>query len=264
MLAKPPDTVTRQVAVVLGTSGAGQALLNVLQQLLGRDTPIELHGLFIEDVDLQRAAALPFAKELCRLTLSVREIQNTRFDQSIALRMRTARSAIEALAKRMGVSHTFSNTQGSTLRLLRDTVHSADITVFEPSRKLAAPPVYQFTAGHRAPRRIVAVIDNVVTGDEALLTATRLAEDQTERITILLRAESPIELQTLEHMVHELLPSRPAGLLLLPDLEIHQLIATVLAERADMLVIGAQEELLKPRSLELLLQQLECPICLVR
>jgi hypothetical protein len=264
MLTRTPDSVTRQIAVILGTSGSGQAVLNVLQQLLGRDAPIELHGLFIEDVDLKRAAALPFAKELCRLTLSVREIPNTGFDRTVALRMRSARHALEELARRMGVSHTFRNIQGSTVSLLRDTAHSADITVFEPWRKLPAPAAHRFAPGRLAPRRIVVVIDDVTSADEALLIASRLVEDNAERMTVLLRAENPTELQALEHMVRELLPGRPARLLLMPDRETQHLVATVLAERADMLVIGAREELLKSRSLGLLLQQLECPICLVR
>jgi len=75
MPVKLPDAVTRRVAVILGTSGSGQQLLNFLQPLLGKDTEIDLQGVFIEDDALQRAAALPF-KELCRLTLSVREIHS--------------------------------------------------------------------------------------------------------------------------------------------------------------------------------------------
>lgn len=264
MLAKIPDIVTRQIAVILGTSGSGQSLLDVLQQFPGNDVPFELHGLFIEDDDLQRVAALPFAKELCRLTLSIRDIQHAGFDRTVALRMRTARNAIEELARRLGVAHTFRHTQGSTLRLLRDTVNSADITVFEPLRKLSVAPVRQFTPGRQTPRPVVIVLDDVLTADEILLTAAQLAEGQTTRITVILRAESKAKLQTLEHMAYELLPGRPTHLLSLPDHGIQTLIAAVLAERAGMLVIGAREELLRPRTLGLLLQHLECPICLVR
>lgn len=264
MPAKTPDTFTQQIAVILGTGGSGQPLLNILQQLLGRDTVMNLHGVFIEDDELQQAAALPFVKELCRLTLSVREIQNTRFDRSIAVRMRTARSAVEGLAQRMGVSHSFRTAHGSTISLLRDTVHAANITVFEPPRKFKAPAIRQPEHVRRAARRIVVVIDDVVTGDEALLTAALLAEGQTHRMTILLRAESTAELDAMHHLIHELLPVGPTRLLLLPGQGIQQLIAAVLAERADMLVLGASEELLKPESLGSMLKQLECPICLVR
>jgi len=264
MLAKTPDTNKQQIAVILGTSGSGQPLLKILQQLLGKDTGIQLHGVFIEDDELQRVAALPFVKELSRLTLSVCEIHNTQFDRTIALRMRTARSAVEGLARRMGVSHTFRKARGSTTRLLREAVYSANITVFEPLRKFAAPSIGQPLHGRHSPRRIVVVIDDVVTGDEALLTAALLAKGQTHRISILLRAETPVELDAMNHMINDLLPSGPNRLLLLQDHGIQHLIAAVLAERADMLVLGASEELLQSESLGLLLKQLECPICLVR
>lgn len=264
MLAKTPDTVTQQIAVILGTSGSGQPLLNILQRLLGKDTVKELHGVFIEDDELQQVVALPFVKELCRLTLSVREIHNTRFNRTIALRMRTARSAVEELAGRMGVSHTFREAQGSTTRLLREAVHSSDITVFEPLRKLAAPAIRQSVHGGRSPRRIVVVTDDVKTGDEALLVAALLAENEAHRISILLRAEAPSELEAMDHMISDLLPAGPIRLQLLPDDGVQNLIAAVLAERADMVVLGASEELLKTDSLASLLKQLECPICLVR
>jgi len=264
MPSKTPDTVTQQIAVILGTSGSGQPLLNILRRLLGKDTGTELHGVYIENDELQRAAALPFVKELCRLTLSVREIHNTQFDRTTALRMRTARSAVEELARHMGVPHTFREAQGSTIRLLRETVHSSDVTVFEPLSRLAGPTIRQSMHGERVPRRIVVVIDEVETGDEALLIATLLAESDTRRISILLRAETPAELEVMDNMISDLLPAGTKRLLLLPDHGVQHLIAAVLAERADMLVLGASEELLKTESLGSLLKQLNCPICLVR
>ena len=77
-------------------------------------------------------------------------------------------------------------------------------------------------------------------------------------------AVAAADLATLNHLTSELLPSEPARILLLQDLGIQNLIATTRAERADMLVLGASEELLKPESLRPLLEQLRCPICLVR
>ena len=264
MVANTPETVTQQVAVILGTSGSGQPLLSILRRLLGKDAVTVLHGVFIEDDELQRAAALPFVKELCRLTLSVREIHSARFDRTIALRMRTARSAVEELAQRMGVSHTFREARGSTINLLQEAAYSSDITIFEPLRKLATPGIAQSVHGERPPQRIVVVIDNADTGDEALLIAALLAGNETQKISILLRAETPVELDAMNHLINDLLPTAPNRLLLLQDKSVQHLVATVLAERADMLVLGASEELLQSETLGALLRQLECPICLVR
>lgn len=264
MLSKHPDTTTQQVAVIMSTSGSGRPLLNLLQQLLGEGTKIQLHGVFIEDDELQQVAALPFVKELSRLTLSIHEIHSTRFDRTIALRVRTARSAVEGLARRMGVSHTFRKARGSTVSLLRETVHTANITVFEPSRKLAAPMIGQPLLVRSSPRHVVVVIDDMDTCDKALLTATLLAKGRTHRITVILRAETSVEEDAMNQLINDLLPTGPDHLLLLQDKGVQNLVAAVRAERADMLVLGASEELLKPATLRVLLKQLECPVCLVR
>ena len=84
MVTKKPETATQQIAVVLGAISSGQPVLDILAQLLGKDAGIELHGVFIEDEELQKAAALPLVNELCRLTLTVREINVPRFDRAIA------------------------------------------------------------------------------------------------------------------------------------------------------------------------------------
>ena len=231
MPVKLPDTVTRRVAVILGTGGSGQQLLNFLQPLLGKDTEINLQGVFIEDDELQRAVALPFSKELCRLTLSVREIQSARFERTIALQTRTARRAIADLARRMGVSHTFHKVRGSTISLLLETAHSADITVFEPLRIFAASPIAPPVLASRLKQRIVVAVDDPA---------------------------------TLDRLISDLLPAAPARILLSPGSEIQNLIAAARAERADMLVLGTSEKLLNPESLRLLIEQLHCPICLVR
>jgi len=263
MPVKPPDTVARRVAVVLGTGGSGKQMLNFLRPLLGINTEINLQGVFIEDDELQRAVALPFSKELCRLTLSVREIQSTRFERTIALQTRTAHRAIAGLARRMGVSHSFRKLRGSTISLLRETAHSADITVFEPLRIFAASPIAPPVQTSRPQQQIVVAVENPATAAEVLIAAALLAEGDMHRVSVLLTTATPTKLAALDHLISELLPTKPERILLLPGSGIQNLIATARTERAEMLVLGASEELLKPESLRLLIEQLRCPICLV-
>jgi hypothetical protein len=264
MPEKRPDTNLRRVAVILGMGGSGQALLEVLPLLLDKDTEIDLQGVFIEDDEMQRAAALPFVKELCRLTLSVREFHNVQFERAVALRTRTARRALAELAQHMGVPHTFRNVQGSTIGLLQETAYSADITVFEPLRMFSAAPVSPHVQTHRSRQHIVVAINDLATGADALIAATLLAEGAMRRISVLLTAADPAEQDALARMVGNLLPAEPARILLLPEPGVRHLIAAARAEGASMLVLGASEELLKPESLRSLREQLRCPICLVR
>jgi hypothetical protein len=264
MLAKFPDTVPQRVAVILGTSGSGQILLEVLRPLLGKDTQIDLQGVFVVDDELQRAAALPFVKELCRLTLNVREFRSTQFERAVALRTRTARKAVAELARRMGVTHTFRHVRGSTVDLLQQTAHSADITVFEPLQMFAATSVLSPLQTQRSAQRIVVAVSDRATGAKALVAAMLLAKGEMHRISILLTATAPSEPDTLDRMISDLLPADPASVLLLSEPGVQHLIAAVRAEDAGMLVLGTSEELLKAESLRSLRKQLRCPICLVQ
>ena len=264
MLARLPDTVPLRVAVILGTSGSGQILLEGLRPLLGKDTQIDLQGVLVVDDELQRAASLPFAKELCRLTLSVREFHSTQFERAVALRTRTARRAVAELARRMGVSHTFRDIRGSTIELLRQTAHSADITVFEPLQMFAATSVLPPVQTRRPSQRIVVAVSDLATGAKALIAAMLLAEGEMRRISILLSARAPAEQDTLDRMISDLLPADPASVLLLSEPGVKHLIAAARTEDAGMLVLGTSEELLKAESLRSLREQLRCPICLVR
>jgi len=264
MLATSANRVLRRVAVVLGISRADRALLNILQPLLDKETETNLQGVFIEDNELQQVANLPFVKELCRLTLSVREIHSTQFERTVAVRTRSARRAITSLALSTGLPHSFQTVKGSTVNLLRETAHSADITIFEPLRIFAAPAIALPAPAPRSLQRIVVAVNDFSMGAETLAAANFLAGGKMRRLHLLLTATTSAELDALNRMIEEHFPDDPARIQLIPGAEIQKLIATANSERADMLVLGASEDLLKPESLQTLLKQLRCPICLVR
>ena len=264
MQAKLPDTAPRRITVVLGIGGSGKPLLDILRPLLGKDTEIDLQGVFVEEDELQRAASLPFVKELCRLTLSVREFHSAQYERAVALRTRTARRTIAEFARIMGVPHTFRNVRGSTISLLQETAHSAGITVFEPLPMFTPSPIPPPVQTRRSRQRIVVAVDDRATAAEALIAATLLAEGEMHRISVLLPAVAAAEQDALERMIRDLLPAGPARVLLLSEPGIQCLIAAVRSEGAGMLVLGASEELLKSQSLRSLREQLRCPVCLVR
>ena len=264
MLAKLPETVPHRVAVILGTSGSGQLLLEGLRPLLGEDTQIDLQGVFVVDDELQHAAALQFVQELYLLTLSVREFHSTQFERAVALRTRTARKAVAELARRMGVSHTFRDIRVSTVELLRQTAHSADIPVFEPLQMFATTSVLPAVQTQRSSQHIVVAVSDPATGAKALIAAMLLAEGEMGRISILLTASAPAEQDTLDRMIDDLLPFVVPMRRVSVSTQLQHLIAAARAEDAGMLVLGASEELLKPESLRSLREQLRCPVCLVR
>jgi hypothetical protein len=221
MKEKLPDTVTRRIAVILELGGSGQPLLDLLQPLLDIEGDTDLLGVFVEDDELLRAAALPFVQEL-----------------------------------------SFRSVRGPAVNLLRDTAHSADITVFEPMWMFAAAQLSPSV--HRRPqKRIVVAVDDLETGAEVLIAAALLAEGGSRRLSVLLTGPAVKELDALDSLITELLPAGPARIRIVPEPGVQSLIAETRLEGAGMLVLGATEERLKPESLRLLREQLRCPVCLI-
>ena len=115
MATNPADKVPRRIAVILGSGGSGRSLLDLVLPLLSRGREVEMHGVFLEEAEVRHAAELPFVKELCRVTFSVREFNSDHFERALALRMRTARRALAVLARRTGVMHSFRNVRGPAI-----------------------------------------------------------------------------------------------------------------------------------------------------
>jgi len=258
------DRAPKRIAVVLGSSGLGQRLLEVLLPLLGKGGNIHLQGVFVEEDELQHAAALPFVKELCRLTLSVREFHSTQLERDLTLRTRLAERSFDDMARRMGASHTFRSVRGSAVNLLREAARSADITVFAPLRTFAAEPVLLPVLTRRPQKRILVAIDDLATGAEALITAALLAEGEMSKISVLLTGAASTQTDAMDQLMRDLLPSELAHVLSQSESGIEFLTSAAHSEGAGLLVLGASEELLKHESLQSLREHLRCPICLVR
>jgi hypothetical protein len=262
MAAKAPEKNSRRVAVILGAGGSGRALLDQLYPLLGNRRNVEMQGVFLEEAEIQHAAELPFVKELCRFTFSVREFNSDQFEHALNLRMRTARRALSVLARRTGVSHTFRNVRGTAVSLVQETASDSDITVFEPVRLIAAT-LAQPTRSAKPRQRIVVVIDDLKTAGMTLLAAAQLAEGMMDRVTVITIAPVAGGSAQLDEVLRETLPARPA-VRPAPGPDFASLIRAVQREGATMLVLGASDRILDRRVLRELRQQLRCPICLVR
>jgi len=264
MAATPPERLPRRVAVILGAGSSGRRLLELVLPLLTRDREIEMHGVFLEEAEVQHAAELPFVKELCRVTFSVREFTSDQFERSLALRMRTAQRALAVLARRTGVAHSFRNVRGPAVRLLRETATVSDITVFEPLRQFGATVSRSPRDQARQPRVVVAIGD-LAGGRPALLAAGHLADGRAGRISVLVSGAAGQDLRAVNQLCEETLAGRPGGLRRVPtDGGVPALIDAAHSEGAALFVIAASDELLEPATLQLLRERLRCPICLVR
>lgn len=257
-----PEKAARRVAVILDT-GSSRGLLDLVLPLLGRDRPVEMKGVFLEEADVQHAAELPFVQELCRVTFSVREFNNEHFERVLALRIRTAQRALAVLARRAGVAHSFQNLRGSSARLLSETACDSDVTIFEPVRRVAV----SFTAAAvpgRHLRRIAVLIDDFETGSRALAAALQIADGHLHRLGILLTPAAAADERVRRLVMDGGRHDRPGHIRTLSDDSVPSLIQAIQVEAPALLVIGASIGFLSPEILRALRERLRCPVCLVR
>lgn len=254
-----PRTPALRIAVILGTGGSGRDLLERVQPLLGNERDVEMQGVFIEEAELQYAAELPFVQELCRVTFNVREFTSDQFERALALRMRSARQALDLLARRAGIRHSFRNVRGTALSLLRETAESSDITVFEPGRRINASK-----ADRARYRSIVAVITDAASTVGVIRAAQKLSAGRLERLSVVAYPRHGENVAKLEQQVMEILHGQPVQARMSSGSNPAALAEVVQKLGAAMVVMPASPELMETAELGYLRDRLECPVCLVR
>jgi hypothetical protein len=256
---EPSSRSPRRIAVILGPGSSSSKLLEQLLPLLSHDREVEMQGVFLEEANVRYAAELPFVQELCRVTFSVREFTTDEFDRTLALRMRSARRALQVLADRMGVRHSFRNIRGEAAGLLLETATAADITCFEP--------VSLFGAGVRqAPSRqhIVAVVSEAHNAADVLRAAAHLAGEKRASVSVLIARPAGGDYSSLRQLALESLRGNSVQLRSVGGDSIEVLAATATQMGATMLVLSASQVMAEPDALRSIRGSLRCPICLVR
>lgn len=132
--------VRRRVVVVFEPSPRGEAALTAAAGLAAR-LSAELAGLFIEDVNLVRMAALPFAQELGRVSAMLRPICAEEIEREFRLQAERARRELEAAAIALQLGWSFEAVRGTGLRPVFDLARDLDLVVVAPSRQTAERPV---------------------------------------------------------------------------------------------------------------------------
>lgn len=260
---KTADEAVRRVAVIMGSSGSDSRLLALLAPLFENDRSLEVQGVFLEDAEASHAAGLPFVKEVCRVTYSVREFTSDQFERNLALRVRTARRALTVLATRSGLSHSFRNVRGPGLRLLREAAASADITVFEPAR-LRLSGLVRAVPGRHPQRRIAALLSDAGSAPGVLSTALQLAGGDSRDITVLVAPADGADTADLSGIAQRALPRMPAAMRYLKGEEIAALCEAARELGATVAVLSAQRALALEGAVQALRAQMPCPVCLVR
>ncbi len=163
----------------------------------------ELHGLFVEDVELLRLVESPLARELDLLTASSRDAESREVEDQLKAHARQARETLDRLADRLRIKSSFKVARGGVTEEILAAATDADLVTLgrvgwtvRPRRDLGKTAHTLISSGRRRVlllKRAVAVKAPIIVlfeasdaGRDALDLAAQLASRRRDPLRVLL------------------------------------------------------------------------------
>jgi nucleotide-binding universal stress UspA family protein len=268
----------RRILLALDTATHNLATFEAATALAAR-LDAELHALFVEDINLLRLAALPFARETRLTSATTRRLQNPDMEQALRAEATRAQATLATVATRLNVRWSFQVTRGQMAAQVRAEAMETDLvaltfsggaparltqvtammeTVMQgaPCPLLILPP----GAGIRPP--FVVIYDGSPASARALRLAGQLAQAEAEAagVTVLLAAIEPPVLRRLRAEADTLLAGTTltAEFPALARTDATAIARAVRAASAGTLLMAADSPVFDGDVRRRLLEELEC------
>jgi hypothetical protein len=213
-MAERDHHVAARVIVSCDTSPLGESAI-AAAAALARRLDAELKGIFVEDINLIRTAALPFTQEVASATALVRRMPPGELQQLLERQAQSVRGVLAQAASALSLQWTFQVVRGAPLISVLDVMQGLDLAVFGHLGRFSTHPAAAAAVPTRQP--VMVIYDGTPAADRALDAAAALAEgmrcglvvalmDTSERASTL-RTQARAQLER-----HH--PQRPAALFL--------------------------------------------------
>lgn len=279
MIPDPDRSRINRILVALDTSPHSVAALEAAVQL-AEEWSAELVGLFVEDLDLLRLAQLPFAREVSAYSARVRAIGPEQLELQLRAQAARLRRQMARMAMRRGIRWSFEVSRGDIVAELLEQAKDADLIIlgktgWSESHTMGSTTRLVVTKARgrvlivRRTGRLVPALRIIFDGSEAaveaLLSGAMLAEREARELSVLLVAEEEELISDLRRQAAKLLRERGLSAryraMTGPD-------PGELAEAAEaldcVLVVPADIEGLAGEEMLKFLDELECPVLVVR
>ena len=264
----------RRILIALDASASGLAALETAVALASR-MEAELLGLFVEDINLLRFAALPFAREVSYFSARTRRLDSGEMERALRAQASRAGAALIEAAERQRVRCSFRVVRGEVTTQLLAAAHDIDLVALGMARRqfrrisstvreivnagqssvLLLPPDAQI----RTP--VVVVYDGSPASVRTLSVARHLAQRQDNILTVLTTAKTEDQKAgAAKQLEGSRLAVRYRSL---PDVDIAGVAQGARQVAAGTLILCASLYL-KEGTLEDLLERLDCAVLLVR
>jgi nucleotide-binding universal stress UspA family protein len=279
MSEQEEELTIQRILVALDTSHHSLAALRAAAELAS-SLEAELHGLFVEDVDLLRVAALPMARELQFPFARHARMNPGRMRRQLRAQARQARQALSSICKQRQIEWTFTVVRGHVSSKVLEEAAKADLLcVGRASRPVmerpetgstaraaatsAQPSVLVISQRTRIQAPVVVIYDGSREADRALQLARRFAREIEGFLSILVPADPSISSEELQDRLTDRLDGEDMVVRYreLAGSGVVSIIRGVQTEGCGTLVVS--RALLRPDEISQLLDEMKCPVLLV-
>lgn len=246
-----------RVLLALGASSPGRPAVETGVDLAAALGAV-LDALFVEDTNLLRFGALPLAAETSVLTGARRALAAGEIERALRVEAARLERLLAQSAQRQQVTWSFATTRGT---LLAEALsREADLIVLGAPARAGAPARQPQAAGP-----VTAVFDASPGATRALAATTRLARALTRSLLILVPADGHAGRRaTREKAQAWLAAEQIAGVVVALDIAQPALVGAVRERRSGMLALPASAFEAWPVELAALVEDVECPVVIVR
>jgi nucleotide-binding universal stress UspA family protein len=277
-----PEPIIRRILVALDASPHSMAALEAAARLAAL-FGAELLGMYVEDIDLLRASALPFARETALRSGKRRRLDMGRIERELRSQATSARRALTDTADRARVRRSFRVSRGTVVSELVMAASETDLVILGKSgwspiekRRLGstargllsqaprAALVLEYGSHLRPP--LAVVCDGSPLGHKALSLATSLTEREDSHLILLALAEDLQDARRIQEQCSEWLRGKRvlARYHIFNQWIASRVASTLEQEGAGGLVVPATEAVLGAGELLTLLRTTDTPVLLVR
>jgi nucleotide-binding universal stress UspA family protein len=274
------ELTIRRILVALDTSYHSLAALEAAAELAA-SLQAELQGLFVEDVNLLRAAGSPVAREVQYPFATATRLDPKRMERALRAQAAQARRALATCCKQWKIKWSFRVVRGKVASEVLEAATEADLlSLGKASRPFVDRGRLGSTARAataRAPHSVlllqrdvdirspvVVICDGSPTARRALIIAAALAKKKGGYLSTLILASTSENWQRMQSDIADLLRGRKLFVRYrrLADAGVATLIQGLRSERSGMLVLSST--IMPPETLPTLLDEVECPVLLIR
>jgi len=266
--ATRPDVV--RIVVTCDTSPLGAAALDAAAALAHR-LDAELAGVFVENSNLLRMAALPFAREYALASAVARRIETGELERALQRQAEAMRGALSRAAHALSLPWSFQVVRGDLLNSVLEAMREPDLAVFGHTGQyamstdacLGAAVPRARVAGMRQP--ILTIYNDAAAATRALDAANVLAQvHHTSLIVLLITGDAAALSQLRARAAAQLEGSRVSvRFQYVSSHDTHVIKKVVETNHAAALLWHGVQTLDERRTFATLVDALKCPVVLV-